>query len=176
MTVTRRLFDITADEQVLEELLFAEGGEITPEAQALIDDHLRNLEGKSDQYAQLITEWKLGASNAKAMAKHFADRAKTHENAAAKLSERLVVALGMMDREKVVGQRFTVRRQKNPDSVELLVPVEELPDRWLRTKTIVEPDKNAMSLALKNQVADELMYADTPVAKLAAPTYSLRID
>ncbi len=172
--IARRLFDIAADEIALEELMLEADGEITEAAEALIADHLANLEGKADSYAALIREWEADAVKFEAEAARVASHATARKNAAQRLKVRLCDALGLMGRDKIEGERFTVSRQANPRSVEVLIDPAGLPDDWVRvTPEVRSADKAAMKAALKT--SDPLIYGDQPVARLADPTFSLRI-
>lgn len=172
--MSRRLYDLAGDDAALEALLLEVDGEITPEAEALIAEHMANLADKVDSYSGMVTDWLADAEKFKAESQRLAMRARTLTNGADRMKARMLDALTMMGRDKIAGERFTVSRQVNPRSVEVLIDPAGLPDGWVRVVPESRvADKAAMKDALKHN--DPLMYGDQPVARLAEPTYSLRI-
>lgn len=174
--ITRRLYDIAADDAALEELMLDAGGEITPEAEALIAEHLANLEGKSDTYAGMIAEWDADAKKFMEEAARLAYNAKCRQNASARLKARLCEAMGMMGRDKIVGARFTVARQANPRGVQVLVEVDELPEWMVRViPESREADKKGILAKMKELGVDVMDAGGLEVARLTDPSFHLRI-
>lgn len=189
----RTIHQLSGDDAALFELLQELDGEMTPEAEALLEEHLGNLSDKADGYAVIISELQQDAIKFKAEADRLAARASARLNAAQRLKDRLLAYMGEMGREKLEGALFTIARQKNPPSLEVLDEA-LVPEQFLRVipeSRVV--DKKALiahlkalgspELHVRDGGFEEIPNADEPglvptfslVARLAEPTFHLRI-
>lgn len=148
--IARRLFEITADFEAMEELLLEAGGEVTPEVEALLAEMEANLEGKADGYAALIREWEADAAKWKEEEQRCAGHRKARENAAANLKVRLCEAMVRLGRDKLFTDRFKIGVQRSAGSVEVLVDPALLPEPYRRViPETVTADKKALADALR---------------------------
>lgn len=174
--MNRRLHEITGDMLALESLMLEAGGEITPEAEALMTEMHQSLEEKCAGYAAIIRQQDAEQAMWAAEAERCTLHARTAANVSKRLKDWLNEQLGVMGIDKVDAGLFKVARQQNPRSVELLVSVELLPANYRREiPASVEPDKKSMAAAMKADNLCILAVDGRVIAQLAAPTFSLRI-
>ena len=94
--------------------------------------------------------WDADAEKWKAESARCAGHAKARANAAATLKARLMDQLIAVDQLKVEGPRFKVAVQRSAASLELLVPVDQLPKQFQQTiPAQVVADKEAIRIHLK---------------------------
>lgn len=111
--MSRRLHDVSNDFLALEALLMESGGELTPTIEAWMAENDANLEQKADAYAALITEWTTESKRWSTEADRYAAHAKTLDNSAKRLKERLNEQLITIGKAKVETPRFAVAVQQN---------------------------------------------------------------
>ncbi len=80
-------------------------------------------------------------------AKMFNERAKVAANKAERLREMVLRIMRANGRETLEGEAFRFKLATNPSTVEV-EDVDELPEQYVRTKTVVEADKVAIKAAL----------------------------
>ena len=96
--------------------------------------------------------------------------AKTSEARAKWLKERLLLAMDLMQTERIDGPRFrvTIARSGGKAPVVVHCPVEELPVGLVRTTVKREPDKGAIREALESG-------ADVPGCELGERSRTVRL-
>jgi len=156
----RTLFEIGADAAALDALLEELEGDLSdPEVCAAIDDWLHetqgNLETKLDGYAALIRKCEARASARKEEARRLAELAKTDENKAARLKERLKYFFEAQGLQKVETSRYKISLAVNGGKVPLLVDdnadwekIGSMSPDFVVTR--VEPNKEALREALED--------------------------
>lgn len=142
--------ELRAKKARLEELLDDAAGEITPEIEAFeleLDAAAGALEHKVDAYAKIRGEFLAEAEALRAEEKRLALRRRSRENAVDRLERRLVDAMTIGRVEKINTPTHTVSLAKS-FSVGLLVPDDQIPEEWTRTK--VEAKKSELLKALRD--------------------------
>lgn len=143
-----KLYEIAARFRLLDELLDANGGEITPEIQACLDSLDSALEAKVDNIAALVREGTAEADAYKAERDRLADRERAARNKAARLKAYLLESLKAAGKDKVKGRWFSARvALASQPSITFEGDSWMLP-RGFRRET-VEPDMAAAREALK---------------------------
>lgn len=159
------LFDLTGEALSLQrqidaaaELLFsddpAEVAQATAQLEALISveaDNRRAIEAKADAWCWVIDRLHARATAQHAHAQRLAELARTAEQQAEVLQDRLIAALGRIDPDATSWQlpehTLTSRRvtavEISPDVV-----ATDLPERFQRVRTTYTADKTALKTAL----------------------------
>lgn len=167
------LLDIADDARALADLLDEREGDITGQeeaVQAFLDETGEALTAKVDAYAGLTRQLEAFAATRKAEAKRMADLAKSDENRAKWLKERLLLAMDVIGETRIDGDRYRVSIAKNGGKVPVVVPddVDALPDAFVRTVVKRDADKDAIREALEGG-------ADVPGCCLGERGRSVRI-
>jgi hypothetical protein len=152
--MNRTLLDITEDLQALDDLLTEAGGDITG-VEATVDAWLaeleRDLKGKVDNYAALITAMNARADVRKAQADRLYHRSKVDANNARFLRERLKFALQQRGISKLETDRYKVGVSNAGGVAPLVIPdPAALPADFIRVTEVREPDKDAIRKTLQS--------------------------
>ena len=111
--------------------LLANGGELSPELAALIDQARDAFEGKVERVALKVRELLATAQAVELEEKRLGQRRKALENAAAAIKAYLKIHLERTGETKIQGTLATVALQKNGQpSITVEVPVDSLPPQW----------------------------------------------
>ena len=150
----RRLFDISADLEALEELLYESGGDITDEdVEEAIDAWFERLADERDQkldnYAGLITELEARAEIRKAESKRLRDRASVDAKAAERLKDRLLYFFAKHDLKTVETTRYRLTRARAGGKAPVVI-TGDVPEDFQRVKIDVAPDKDKIREALES--------------------------
>jgi hypothetical protein len=149
-TVT--LFDMTAEYQKALELMeAAEPGEVSADAAAYLQDIEADIKAKADGYCSLIRHYEaLFAANANE-ASRLTKRADEFGRKAKWLKQRLHDALIRLGEMKVQTpmNTITVCRNGGAPPLDITIPVEELPDTYRMTKTVISPNSEAIRADLE---------------------------
>lgn len=150
------LLDITDDMDALDSLLAENGGDVSDPAVAeAIDAWMAELDGafnaKVDNMAALIQTMDVRAEIRRAEAARLTNRAKADEGSAEFLRARLKAVLEQRGTKKMETARFRVSIAANggKQAIEVMVPTEDLPTWAVRTKVVVDPDKDAIRAKLE---------------------------
>jgi len=152
--MTRTLLDITEDLQALDDLLTEAGGDVTG-VEATVDAWLAELEkdlkGKVDNYAALITAMNARAEVRKAEADRLYHRAKVDAGNAKFLRDRLKFALEQRGVSKLETARYKVGVSKVGGAIPIIIPdPAAVPADFVRVTEIRQPDKDAIRKALES--------------------------
>lgn len=112
-----RLYEAVDALDAVEQQLEANGGELTPELEQLLDAAYATFEAKVEATAARVRELTLHAGAVKEEADRLAARQKTAEHAADRLKRYLEGQLERARRDRVKGTRFTVSLQRNAASL-----------------------------------------------------------
>jgi len=134
----------------------APDGEIDAALDAFLTDTEGQIEDKVDGYVGLIDELEAVATARKAEAKRLADLARTDENNAARLRERLREHLIFTGRDKLKTTRHNLRIQNAGGKLPLIISDERGVPPEL-TVTTVAPDKEKIRAIL--DAGTQLPYA-----------------
>jgi hypothetical protein len=166
------LYDISENLLALDALLWDSEGEITPEIEAWMAEYGGELIAKVDRTGAYIRELESIADACRAEEERLRKRRTVQENKVRSIKQLLDQIMVRLDRSKLVGETFTIARQKNggvrklelnPDAVDLL------PEFFWKVERRVDTDRVRESM-------DEVMLVDgVEVARLAEPTYSVRV-
>jgi hypothetical protein len=117
------LYSLALEGMEIEELLFESLGEITPDIEEKIDALLESGPDKLEAAAAVVRQLQLTAKIAEEESDRLRDRAKTFENQAEKLKERMTFALDKAFGGKVKTAKWTIYTKKNADrTIADLVP------------------------------------------------------
>ena len=163
--MNRTLLEITEDLQALDDLLIEAGGDVTG-VEATVDAWLaeleRDLKGKVDNYAALITATIARAEVRKAEADRLYRRAKVDAGNARFLRERLKFALEQRGISKLETDRYRVGVSKVGGAAPVIIAdPAALPADFVRVTEVRQADKDAIRKALQSG-------RDVPGAELAA--------
>ena len=146
-----RLYEIEQDMSALDDLLMEVEGDVSdPEVvefvESLFEENDKNFKQKVENYCGLIREYLNLADSAKAEAKRMEKLAKTRENAAKGLKERLQYHLDHMQIDKVVTDRFRVSVGNNGGKLPLHVDEWAVPDNYKKAELKVDNQKIRQAL------------------------------
>lgn len=148
-TLTMR--ELADEARALDDLVWADDGEWTDEHEALAQELAGRLAAKGDGYGDYLQEIATRADALKAEEQRLAAARKRLEAHAARLKRHAAFALRAMGRDRVEGERWTLRVQANPPRVEFCdgFAVEFLAKHLVRRREVVEADKVQIKEALK---------------------------
>ena len=111
------LFDLGNEERQIEDALYENGGELTPELEDALSDNEESLRRKADGYFRIIRELQYHAQNCKDEAARMTEKARRAEKAAATLKEHILYSMGLFGWDKFEGDevKFSVRNTKALD-------------------------------------------------------------
>ena len=110
----RTLFQLSADMLAIEDALWENGGELTPELESALTETETSLKAKTDGYGALIRKFDSAASSIDAEIKRLQALKKTASNASERLKERVKYAMQTSGMSKLDGQltRFFLRKSE----------------------------------------------------------------
>ena len=155
------LLDIADDARALADLLDELDGEITGQeeaVQAFFDETGAALTAKVDAYAGLIRQLEAFAATRKAEAKRMADLAKSDENRAKWLKERLLLAMDVIGETRIDGDRHRVSIAKNGGKVPMIIDDPDAVEEAGYVRDVIEIDKEALREALEDGEEGEGAY------------------
>lgn len=123
-----------------------ETGEISEEGMAAIEQLQMDQQTKRENIACWVKNLRSDAEAIKAEAKTMADRAKSCEHKADSLTRYLAADL---NGEKFQTAKVAVSWRKSVAVEVDEAEIPELPEQYIRRKTVIEPDKTAIKDALK---------------------------
>lgn len=109
------LFDLGDEERRLEEELYENGGELTPELEEALADNEEALKAKADGYCRIIRELQYHSQNCKDEAARLTEKARRAEKAAARLKERILFNMNLFGWNRLEGEqvKFSIRNSKS---------------------------------------------------------------
>ena len=154
--MNQTLYNIADDLRALEAILVEAGGDVsTPEAEAALAEWeaelSTNLAEKVDRYCSLISEIEVRAAARTAEAERLRDLARTDDRAALALRERLRFVWQARNLGPLQTARFRVSLARNGGKapVSITAEADELPAWAVKTKTVVDVDKDAIRARLE---------------------------
>lgn len=142
------LYQIDHDLLALEAEIIENGGEVTEETEARLDELLDQREDKADRYIAVIRTYEAEARAYKEEADRLTALRRSAENRVASLKARLLASMEARDEKKIDGRLGSVTVQRSGSvPTEILVDLEDLPERFL--KRSVSADTAAIKAALK---------------------------
>lgn len=149
--MSKSLISIIQDKQAIDELLDERGGDIS---EGEIDDiftewsveNKQMLEKKIDGYLSFIDSLEAESDALKELAKRRSDQAKVKSNMADRLRDRLIYFVSA--KGPLEGSDVIVNVKQGRESV-VIDELKDIDQIYLRTKTIIEPDKVKLKEVLK---------------------------
>lgn len=166
-----KLYEIPLEWAVIQDLLEAGAGEMTPELEAKLAELLTAAPEKIDAAACVVKHLEAQAEAAKAEAQRLSLRSSSFENAADQLRARMLPAVQTLGRVKTT--RFTIfpiTRTTQAFDVRPGVSIAELPDRFVRWRD-PELNKSALKEAFK---AGEALPEEIVVAEGSSTSLTIR--
>lgn len=146
------LYNIADEALALEDLLIAEGGEISEDSEEL-ELYLSNLmANKTDSIYHVLSKLEDEAELADKHMKRLAVYKKARTNAINRLKEYSILCLEKMNRVGVAGDMAEVKMRK-PVKVLNVLDENKIPSEFLTVETVVTIDKKALLSALKDGLA-----------------------
>ncbi len=143
------LFNITAEQLRINELLEESGGELTPEIEEALIINEGNFLVKAEGYIESIARYKSLAQAAAERIKQLQAYKKTAENIEKRLKERLQYGMHVMERDKVeIGLHKVSLRSSTAVNI---TNEAHIPAEYIIVETKV--DKDAVKRALKEGIA-----------------------
>jgi hypothetical protein len=122
----RNLFQLTADMAAIEDALWENGGELTPELEEAMTETTASLVAKTDGYGALIRKFDSASAAIDAEIKRLQALKKTATNAVDRLKERVKFSMQTNGISKLDGQltKFSLRRSEKTvtDDESILAP------------------------------------------------------
>lgn len=163
------LYTIDRDLEQLEAELIESGGEVDDDTEARHNDLLDAREDKWRAYTAVIRRLEASREAVKEERQRLQTNERALDNAARRMKARLVESMGRAGIETAETPLGKLRVQEAPKrSLNVLLPVEDLPARFVRTT--VAPDNAALRDALEAGDAEAL-----DAAELLPPTRYVRI-
>ena len=133
------LYDLTSEYRLICEALEENGGEITPEIEAMLAINAENFVTKAENYCEIIAKYLQMAENAKQRVEVFQRIEKVAKNTATRMKERLAQAMEEYDLPKVeVGlHKLSFRTSK---AVEITDEA-KIPNCYIKVATSVDKTK-----------------------------------
>lgn len=133
------LYDLTSEYTLICEALEENGGEITPEIEAMLAINEENFLTKAEGYAEIIAKYTILAENAKARKARCERVQKVAENTVKRMKERIAQAMDTYGLPKVeVGlHKFSFRTSK---AVEITDEA-KIPNEYIKVATSVDKTK-----------------------------------
>lgn len=133
------LYDLTSEYTLICEALEENGGEITPEIEAMLAINEENFLTKAEGYAEIIAKYTILAENAKTRKAHCERVQKIAENAVKRMKERIAQAMEAYNLPKVeIGMhKLSFRTSK---AVEITDEA-KIPNEYIKVATSVDKTK-----------------------------------
>lgn len=145
------LYQLTEEHKLICDALEENGGEITPEIEAMLAINAENFVTKADGYCEMIAKYLQMAEAAKARKAQLDNVQKVAENTAKRLRERLLLAMDEYGMEKVeIGLHKLSKRTSK--AVEITDET-KIPNNYIKVTTSI--DKSALRTDLLNGVLIE---------------------
>ena len=112
-TESRTLFQLTADMAALENELYENGGELTPEIEGLLVATQEALVAKADGYNMLLRKFKAEEAMCDTEAKYWAGKKKVMQNAQKRIREHINDVMTMYDLKKIEGEHCKISRRES---------------------------------------------------------------
>ena len=126
------LYNITEDQRLINELLEANGGELTPEIEEAMQITEDNFLAKAEAYGATISEYDAQAEVCANEIKRLMAYKKTCENVSKRMKERLSLAMTAFGKDKVTAGTF---RYSFRNSTAVVVENEDMiPDEFFKTE------------------------------------------
>jgi hypothetical protein len=126
MEISSTLFQLTADMAAIEDALWENGGELTPELEEAMTETSASLMAKTDSYGALIRKFDSAASAIDAEIKRLQALKKTAANAVERLKGRILFSMQANGVDKLDGTytKFSLRRSEKTitDDESMLAP------------------------------------------------------
>lgn len=133
------LYDLTSEYTLICEALEENGGEITPEIEAMLAINAENFVEKANGYCEIIAKYTILAENAKTRKAHCERVQKLAENAVKRMKERIAQAMETYGLPKVeIGMhKLSFRTSK---AVEITDEA-KIPNEYIKVATSVDKTK-----------------------------------
>lgn len=112
MKDSRTLFQLTADMAAIEDLLIENGGELTPEVEAMLTPTQEALAVKADGYNMLLRKLKAEETTCDTEAKYWAGKKKVAANAQKRIREHINDVMVLGGFTKIEGERCKISRRE----------------------------------------------------------------
>lgn len=168
------LYEISHELKILDNLLEEAGGDVTGEKGQILEkwfnDYKLAEQKKVDSFGEYYTNLVSKIQVLKEEEERLAERRRKIQNHAKYLKEKVKEAMDLRSIVKIEGLKFTFSLAKNGGKppVQLRVPPEELPERFVRV--VLEPDLEKIREAL--EAGDE---EAKKLADFGETGYSVRI-
>ena len=111
------LYDVAMEGMQIEDILVANEGELTPELEERLDSLLREGPKRIEAAAMVVRGLEASAKACKEEQTRLGDRAKSLENQASRLKDRITIALDAAFNGKVKTDLFTIWAQSSAETV-----------------------------------------------------------
>lgn len=168
------LFQLSEDLLALDALMTEAGGELTPEAEAFLEEYAKKLATKTDSLGWFWRTLEARIAGFKKIGDDLAAKRKTEENKLARIRSYVLACMRNLGAKKLEGQVYTLAVQANGQrSFQLLEPYlshpELLPSQFVKKVTRYEPDLEALKAATI-AAGDALAFSGPLLEDGTAPT------
>lgn len=144
----KNLIEILQETNLVVQSIIANGGEIPEELEVQLTKNETQLSAKVDAYAYVMERMKLEEGYWKEKAREFDRIAKSIKRVGEEIKGRMVYAMETMGLDEIKGDDFRFKLTKGPGSLDIFNE-EVLPDEYVRTTIVRDPQKNEIKAALK---------------------------
>lgn len=165
------LYELTDEMVALDQLLEGTEGVITPELEAWMQEYGDQLMAKVDNVALYLLDREGRARAMEDQSAALEAKAKAERRKVDAIRRYVQLQMVKLNTRELAGNiyRFAMQRNGGRPPVEILVPVDQLPEDLVTVKTTVAPNMLAIREAIvAGKVAPE-------VARIAQPTETLRL-
>jgi hypothetical protein len=126
------LYDVAQEGLIIADILTENDGELTPELEARLDALMQAGPDKIESATMVLKQIEADADACKVEATRLTERAKSFDNNAKRLKERIRVAVDGAFNGKVKTARFTISTQKAKDTVSITLAEGFTPEMVLK--------------------------------------------
>lgn len=142
------IYQIQNEYQILINSIIENEGELSPEMDLALQINKQQLETKSTNYAYVIKQLDFDCEQIDAEIKRLNSLKKVRTNLSERLKNTISDAMQLYEVEKIESPLMKISF-RNSESVEI-TNESQLADKFLVTKTVINPDKKAIKDAIKN--------------------------
>lgn len=160
MKDSRSLFQLTADMAALEDQLYENGGELTPEIESMLVATEEALTAKADGYNMLLRKFKAEEAMCDTEAKYWAGKKKVVQNAQKRIREHINDVMTYGGINKIEGEHCKISRRETQalevnEEVILASMVDRINELVASLPEFVKVDVSVSKTALKEWMERE---------------------
>ena len=174
---TKTLFQLSADMAAIEDALWENGGELTPELEEAMQDTELGLQRKADGYNALLRSFGASKENLKSEIARLTKLLRTAENAEKRIKQHMCDTMGYFGIDKIEGDKCKISRvrtqaMETDDEILKQSHADALAEFNANLPLYLTAELKVSKTALKQYIKDTGI---TPNGAAFVDNYSLRI-